>query len=70
MVERREDLGFPLEPRKPILIRRECLWQDFDRDVALQPGVMRPLDLPHAADSQGGQHLVRAETSAGEERHE
>ena len=69
MVERREDLGFPLEPRKPILIRRERLWQDFDRDVAFESRVTRAVNLPHAADSQGGPHLIGAETSAGREGH-
>ena len=54
-------LRFPLEPRKPILIRRERLWQDFDRDVALEPGVTRAVDLAHAAFAEQRGDFVGAE---------
>ena len=49
MIERRERLGFALEPRKPIGVVGERLWQDLDRDVAIQLRVPRSKHLAHAA---------------------
>ena len=46
---RREDLRFPLEPRKTLGIVRETVWKDLDGVVALERRVMRPPDLAHAA---------------------
>ena len=35
----REDLRLPLEPGKPIRISREGVWQDLQRDLAVELGI-------------------------------
>jgi hypothetical protein len=49
MVERGQDLGFPLEAREPIRVAGEGLRKDLERDVAVEPGVTGAVDLAHAA---------------------
>ena len=45
----------------------EHVGQDLDGDVAIEPRVPRLIDLAHAAGAEGGDDLVRAEASAGNE---
>jgi len=52
---------FLLESVEAIGISRKCDGQHFDRDVAAQPWVARPVDLAHAA---GGVWRVRQSPSA------
>ena len=69
MVERGEHLRFALEPREPLGVVGEQLRQDLDRDVAIQPGVARAIDLAHPAGAKGGEDFVRAEASPGGQGH-
>ena len=52
MIERGEHLRFALEPREPSGIARERLRQDLDRDLAIELGVARAVDLAHAAGAE------------------
>jgi hypothetical protein len=69
MVEARERLRFALEPLEPLLVRRELLGQDLDRDLAREPGVARAIDLPHRAGAERAQDLVACERLSGDEGH-
>ena len=67
MIQRREDLCFPLKTRETIGIIGEEVGKDLDRDVTLQLRVSRAIDLPHAAGPKGGEDFVRAEAGTGGE---
>jgi hypothetical protein len=67
MIERGQDLRFALEAREAIGIVDERVRQDFDRDVAIERRIARPIDLPHAAGPKGGEDLVRTEARAAGE---
>ena len=55
MIERREQLRFALEPRKPLAIPGEVLGQDFDRYLTPELRVTRSIDLPlYACESLKG----------------
>ena len=54
--------GPPRMPAKPI-------GKHFHRDVAMQPRVAGPVDLPHASGAKRRQDFVRAESRAGGEPH-
>jgi len=69
VVERREDLGFSLESRQPVWIGGERLRHDLQRHVAVQLGVPRSIHLAHAALTNLGDDLIRAQAGAGFERH-
>src|SRR5438552_5694924 len=62
MGERRNRLGFTLEPGERVGIGCDGLGENFDRDVAIQLLIPRPVDLPHPARAKGHQDLVGAET--------
>jgi hypothetical protein len=64
-IERRQRLRLAREARQPLRIGGKRLWQDLDRDVAIQPRVARPIDLAHATSADWGEDLVRAEAGAG-----
>ena len=49
MVQRGEDLRFTPETREAIGIQREGRGPDLERDVAIEVGIVRPIDLAHAA---------------------
>ena len=42
--------------------------ENLDRDVALEPGVARAIDLAHPADAQQSVHLKDADAPPGEPR--
>ena len=65
MVERGEQFRFALESGQPIEILCECLREDFDRNVALEVCVARPIHLAHGAGAQCGHDLIAAESGAG-----
>ena len=69
MVQRREDCGLALEPGEPLGVLCELFGQHLDRDVASQARVGGAIDLAHAAHAEWGDDLVRAEASAGGQRH-
>ena len=67
MVQCGQRLGLALKPGHATAIGGERLWQDFDRDVALQTRVARAVHLAHPACADGGNDLVGAEAdSAGD----
>ena len=63
MIQRREHLGFALEPREPIGIAHEGLGQHLDRDIAIQPRIARAIHLAHTARAEQRQDFICAETS-------
>lgn len=65
MIQGREGLRFACEPGKPFGVTRKGVRQDFDSDVAIQPGVSRAKHFAHAADAKLGDDLVLSESSAG-----
>ena len=67
MVQRREDLGFTGKSREAVGVVGDRVGQDFERDLATELRVARPIDLPHAAFADLGGDLVDAETGAGKE---
>jgi hypothetical protein len=69
MIERRERLGFTLEPGQPIGVVSERLWQDLDRDVAIELRVPRAEDLTHSACADVRGDFVASETGAASEGH-
>ncbi len=67
MVQRCEGLGFARESSQPIGIGCERLREDFERDVAIQLGIARAIDLSHAAFADRRGDVVASETGAGRE---
>ena len=61
MVELGEQLRLALEPRQPLRVLCERRRQHLDRHLALEPGVGRPVDLPHSAFANFGGDLVAAD---------
>jgi len=66
MIERRERLRFAREPHQPIRIVRKRVREDFERDLAIELGIARPIHLPHPAFADRGRDRVDGETRAGE----
>lgn len=64
MIQRRKNLSFTLETRQTIGIVCECVGENFDSNVPAQIRVPRPIDLPHAALSDGRQDFESAEFAA------
>ena len=64
MIERRKDPGFTLEPAQAVLIERERRREDLDRDVTLEPRIVRPVDFAHPAGAQPADHLVGSDAAA------
>ena len=60
---------FPLEPRERVGIGRDGLRENFDRHVAIQLRVPRPLHLSHPARADRRENLLRAEASPGGKCH-
>ena len=49
VVERREQLGFSLEPGQAVRIASKNVGEDLQSDVAVQARVVRAIDLAHTA---------------------
>jgi hypothetical protein len=69
MIERGQDLRLAFEACEPVGIEHESFGQDFQRDVAIELRVSRPINLTHAARAERGNDFVRPESSAGCKRH-
>ena len=69
VIQRRERLGLAFEAPQPLVVVGQLLGEDLDGDLALEPGVLRAVDLPHPAGSEGAEDLVEREGLAGGERH-
>src|SRR5262249_5546100 len=61
MIERREQFGFTLEPRKPIRIAREFLRQRLDRDISFKLSIASSIHDTHATFTKQGNDFVRTE---------
>ena len=64
MIERGENLRFALEPRDAIVILRECLGEDLQRDVTIEFRIAGAVDLAHTAGAERRDDLVGSKTSA------
>ena len=64
MIEQREDLRFALEAGEAFGVEHKGLWQNLQRDVAIQLRVARPIHLSHPAGADGVLNLVIAEAGA------
>ena len=60
-------LRLALEPLAGGRVRRHARGKNLQRDLAAQPRVLRPVDLPHPALAERREDLVRAEFRAGSE---
>ena len=60
MIQRREELGFTLEPRESSFVVHERLGKDFDRHVSLELLVTSAVHLAHAAFADWGEDLTGA----------
>ncbi len=69
MIERREHLGFAFEPRQPIRIVHDRVGKDLDRDLTVEPGITRAVDLAHATRAERADDFVGAEARAAGEWH-
>ncbi len=69
VIERGDGARFALEPREARRVGGERGGKHFDRDVATEPGVSRPIDFAHAAGTQGAQNLVVQQSESWAERH-
>jgi hypothetical protein len=70
MIERGQHFGLELESAESLHVARELGRQDFERDVAVQPGIAGAVDLPHSAFAQFGQDFVRADSRPWGQGHE
>ena len=69
VIELRDRVRLAIEPLTELRIGGERFGQDLDRDAAIEPCVARLVDFAHAPRAEEGQDLVRAEASAGDQRH-
>jgi hypothetical protein len=70
VIQRREHLRFAAEAGETIRVARHRGQQNFDRDVTIQHRVVRSIDLAHAARTEGGEDVVRADACARDQRQE
>ena len=69
VVELRRRLGLPPEHLQPLGVVRDRLREHFDRDLAVQLGVAREINLAHSTLADGRENLVRAELRSDVEGH-
>jgi len=69
VIERGKHLRFAREPRKAIRIAGQRRRQNLDGDIAAKFRITRAIHLSHPAGAEGGEDLIRPESSAGSERH-
>ena len=61
VIQRCEQASLALESSHPLTVAHETLGKHFDRDVALQFGIPRAVDLTHPAASKLVQNFVVGE---------
>ena len=69
VVERCQHLRLAFEPREAIGVVGDGRQEHFERDIAMELPVVRPVDFAHPSASQVGADLVRAKGSADGENH-
>ena len=70
MIQGADGFRLPLESGAALCVVRDALRKHLDRDRAVEAGVPGPVDLSHAACSDGGLDFIRAEAGAGREGHD
>ena len=70
MIELRDRAGFAIEALAELRVGGEGVGENLDRDRAIEPRVAGFVHLAHPAGADERQDLVRAEASAGVERHQ
>jgi hypothetical protein len=70
VIERGENFGFALESRHAVSIPRKRFWQDLNGYIAAKFRITGTVNLTHPARTNSGENFVRAQTAAGERRHE
>ena len=63
MIQRREHVGFALEPGESVAIVYEGLGEDLQRDIAAEPRIGRPIHAAHAAFAEESGDIVVSEPS-------
>ncbi len=69
VAQARDGLRLPLEALLEVRVRREVGRQDLDRDFAVKPRVLRPVDLAHPARAKGGEDFVGTQFCSACQRH-
>ena len=69
MVQCGNGARFVLETTDTIRVGGELSRQDLDRYITTKAGVVRAVDLAHAASAEEGHDVVRAEASTGCQKH-
>jgi hypothetical protein len=69
MIERCQDMRFALEAHEAIGIEREQIREDFQRDVAVQLQITRPIDLAHTTGADHREDFVGADPGPWGETH-
>ena len=70
MIELRDRAGLAIEALAELRVGREGVRENLDRDRAIEPRVAGFVDLAHPAGADERQDFVRAEASAGGQRHQ
>ena len=68
--QRSDRAGLVLESCPAIRIARDAGRQDFDRDLAMELGVARAVDLAHSSLTEQADDFIRTETGGRLKRHE
>jgi hypothetical protein len=66
VIQRSDGFGFAIEPRTELRIMCEGGRQHLDRDRAMQPRVIRAIDLTHAPGADHRLESVRPECSTAQ----
>ena len=70
VVERGQRLRLAREPRQPVIVSRDGVGQDLERDVSLQPEVAGAVHLAHSTCAEAIDDLVRTNVLARRETHD
>ena len=65
MIQRGQELRLTLEPREAIGIAGEQVWEDLDRDVAIQLLVAGAIHLSHPAFAELARDSIRPDAATG-----
>ena len=69
MVQCRGRAGFLLEAVEALRVGRKRRGEHLDGDVPAEAWITRPIDLAHPPRTHGSKDFIRAEASAGRQRH-
>src|SRR5215813_3018327 len=69
MIQGCENFSFTHETADAVCVARELIWQNFDRNVALQFRIACAIDLAHSALAQKSRNFERAKSCTYFYRH-